>query len=416
MKGSSGKRQSRMLIRWYKGIARILGQIFTTLRTVIFKERLVRVFMITFIVVSLGAAGTYHFEHQAHLDHEMGLSDAEPNIDSLGNAFWWALVTVTTVGFGEYYPSSQGGKIVASILIVFGIGLISTFTATIASVFVERKIREGKGLMKIDNTDHVVICGWNSQVEEILEALEERGNVPVVLINEMEEHEFAMVREKFTGLDLKFVKGDFTKESVLQRANISRCRSTLVMSDKSGSHTYSNADERTILGTLTMKSINSDILISAELLNKENVSHLKRTKVEQVVVSGEFTGCLMAQGTLEPGMPEVVKDLVGVGEGSGWIRRVPVPSGLIGKTFRELAEYIQDTDEGITIGLLTEERQIVMDDILSDDTSFIDAFIKKTLEEAAEGLGGGERFISRLNPPSDTVVKKTDYAVVVTGK
>ncbi|MDP7421754.1 MAG: ion channel, partial [bacterium] len=360
---------------------------------------------------------TWYFEQEAFANWETRPDQLpEPNIDSPGNAFWWALVTVTTVGFGEYYPTSRGGKIVASILIVFGIGLISTFTATIASVFVERKIREGKGLMKIEISDHVVICGLNSQVDEILESLNETGDISVVLVNEMEEHEFAMLREKYVNLTLKFVRGDFTKESVLRRANINHCQAILVLADRSGAHTYANADERTILGTLTMKSINSDVMVSAELLSKENMSHLERTKVEHVVVSGEFTGCLMAQSTLEPGMPQVVKELVGVGEGTALMRRLPVPSNMVGKTFQELAEYFMSNEKQILIGLITEQRKIAMDDILTDDSSFIDAFIKKTLEEAEEGLlGGKERFVPRLNPSAETVIKKTDSAVVIAG-
>lgn len=59
------------------------------------------------------------------------------NIHSYPDALWWAIVTVTTVGYGDRYPVSQGGRAVAVILMLLGIGLIGVLTATVASVFVK---------------------------------------------------------------------------------------------------------------------------------------------------------------------------------------------------------------------------------------------------------------------------------------
>jgi voltage-gated potassium channel len=50
---------------------------------------------------------------------------------------WWAVVTVTTVGYGDIYPRTVGGRIVAMLLMLVGIGFISVLTATIASLFVK---------------------------------------------------------------------------------------------------------------------------------------------------------------------------------------------------------------------------------------------------------------------------------------
>jgi voltage-gated potassium channel len=59
------------------------------------------------------------------------------NIHSYPDALWWAIVTVTTVGYGDRYPVSEGGRAVAVILMLLGIGLIGVLTATVASVFVK---------------------------------------------------------------------------------------------------------------------------------------------------------------------------------------------------------------------------------------------------------------------------------------
>jgi voltage-gated potassium channel len=59
------------------------------------------------------------------------------NIHDYPDALWWAIVTVTTVGYGDRFPITEGGRIVAVVLMLVGIGLIGVLTATVASVFIK---------------------------------------------------------------------------------------------------------------------------------------------------------------------------------------------------------------------------------------------------------------------------------------
>ena len=61
------------------------------------------------------------------------------NIHDFGQGLWWAIVTVTTVGYGDRYPTTPFGQGVAVLLMLVGIGLIGTLTATVASYFVQEK-------------------------------------------------------------------------------------------------------------------------------------------------------------------------------------------------------------------------------------------------------------------------------------
>jgi voltage-gated potassium channel len=60
------------------------------------------------------------------------------NFPSLGGGLWWAVQTVTTVGYGDHVPETAAGKVVAAIVMLLGIGFITVITASITGTFVQR--------------------------------------------------------------------------------------------------------------------------------------------------------------------------------------------------------------------------------------------------------------------------------------
>lgn len=72
----------------------------------------------------------------AALDAERNADGA--NITTFGDALWWATTTVTTVGYGDFFPVTLTGRLVATILMLFGIGLVGSVTAAVASWILSR--------------------------------------------------------------------------------------------------------------------------------------------------------------------------------------------------------------------------------------------------------------------------------------
>lgn len=64
------------------------------------------------------------------------------NIKTAGDAIWWSIVTITTVGYGDHYPVSTEGRIIAAVLMITGVGLFGTFAGFVASWFVGEQIDE----------------------------------------------------------------------------------------------------------------------------------------------------------------------------------------------------------------------------------------------------------------------------------
>lgn len=86
------------------------------------------------------------------LAFEQSVRDAR--IHTFGDALWWAVVTVTTVGYGDKYPVSAAGRGVAVVLMLVGIGLIGVLTATVASYLVEERADQDKDDL-IDRLDRI---------------------------------------------------------------------------------------------------------------------------------------------------------------------------------------------------------------------------------------------------------------------
>ncbi len=97
----------------------------------------------------LGAAmGTLFLGAWLELLFEEHTSTSGGSIHTYPDALWWAIVTVTTVGYGDKFPTTEGGRVVATVLMLVGIGLIGVLTATVASVFIKEHTDANKAEMK----------------------------------------------------------------------------------------------------------------------------------------------------------------------------------------------------------------------------------------------------------------------------
>ena len=367
----------------------------------------IQVAPLTLSVVILSALAVHYFEHLRQ----------EANITSVWDAIWWSIVTMGTVGYGDKYPVSIGGRLVGILVILSGVGLMSLFTATIASLFVEKKIKEGKGLDTFKEKDHIVLCGWNQHTEELLNGLIRQGfagEKPLVLINELSPDELDPLRVKYH--DLKFIRGNFVQEEVLMRANISRAAFAILMADLSGGHPLDRVDERTALTAMTIRSISPQIRIIAELLNSESRTSLKRAHVDEIIVRGEHIGALMASAIDSPGLPRIFSNLMALGD-TNKLWRVDIPRAFVGKTYHELADHFRDQHHAVLLGIIRDKATMRLEDLLSDNTSVIDTFIREKIRESKKDFYY-EQDESRLsiNPVGSYVISQDDHAVVLSRK
>lgn len=137
--GTTNALSAFKLIKVVAYILRLLGNV----KEILFTNGFIYALGSTFTITILGSIGIYIFEHGAE------------NIEDYGDALWWSIVTVTTVGYGDISPSSNGGRLVASILMITGIGFLSMLTSTISTFFLQARENKKKKEKSICNENGV---------------------------------------------------------------------------------------------------------------------------------------------------------------------------------------------------------------------------------------------------------------------
>ena len=92
------------------------------------------------------------------------------NFPSVGSGLWWAVQTVTTVGYGDHVPATVAGRLVAALVMLVGIGFLTVITATITSTFVSRLSREQRPSGAVTPTEEQLrqIAGRLERIEAAL--------------------------------------------------------------------------------------------------------------------------------------------------------------------------------------------------------------------------------------------------------
>jgi voltage-gated potassium channel len=105
--------------------------------------------------VVLGAIGVYALE-----------AGENKGIQHFGDALWWAVTTVTTVGYGDITPITPEGRLIAVVLMLTGISVIGVFTATVASFLFEAQ--------QAESSETADIIARLDRIEKSIEALRQR--------------------------------------------------------------------------------------------------------------------------------------------------------------------------------------------------------------------------------------------------
>jgi voltage-gated potassium channel len=275
--------------------------------------------------------------------------DRSGDVHSVGDAYGWLFRTLFE-NTSPYKLKNQFGYFSYWIVRVAGVSLVAFATATVASRFVATVINRGAGMGNFKGSGHLMICGWSPKGFEIireLRAKEVEDRREIVILADIET---APIESRGT----TFIRGNPSNTDDLQRAGIMAASTVIVLADDANSsNDPDDLDARSLLTTLAVESLNHDAYSCVEVVKSENRQHFERTRANELVVSAELTGSLLAASAVTHGLTGVVADLLTHPEGEEFYR-VPVPLELVGRTARDALVALKDGADSTLVGIFAD--------------------------------------------------------------
>ncbi|BCJ43055.1 NAD-binding protein of Kef-type K+ transporter [Actinoplanes ianthinogenes] len=259
-----------------------------------------------------------------------GYRDVNEDGLSLLDCFYYAVVSLSTTGYGDITPATQGARLINVLFItparvLFLIILVGTTLEVLTDQY-RKGLRVARWRRKLK--DHVIICGYGTKGRAAVDALLETGydKSRIVIV---ENREPAVRQAAANGFAV--IEGNATRSSVLLDADVKNCKSVIIATDQ---------DEASVLITLTVRQLTAgQVRIIAAVREQENAALLKQSGAHHVIVSSSTAGRLLGLTTTAPPLIDVVEDLLTPGQGMALAMR-SAERAEVGRNPRELPTLV----------------------------------------------------------------------------
>jgi voltage-gated potassium channel len=211
------------------------------------------------------------------------------------DAYYMAVITLASVGFGEVHPLGFGGRLFTSFLILFNIGLFAYAISTITNVFAEGGFTKLLNDFRMNGTierlsGHTIVCGFGRHATEVAQELSKQ-RIPFVVV-EKKSDKIEYLR---THTNYLFVEGDATEDEILEEAGIRRAASLI---------TTLPDDADNLFVTLSARQISPALRIISRANNEADEVKIRRAGASQTVVPERIGGFYMATLVNKPDLVE----------------------------------------------------------------------------------------------------------------
>jgi voltage-gated potassium channel len=210
----------------------------------------------------------------------VGFTLTEPSVDhDLGLGFWLTIVTMTTVGYGDYYPTVPIARGIAVVVMVAGVGaVIYTFT-TFFQLVVTANLRSELGLpvRRTRMKDHYIVCGYGNVGREVTFHLKCRGESFVVI-----ERDRLKV-ESLVDKGVPVIQGDAEDDDTLKRANVAEAKGLITVM----------RDSQNLVTIIAAKGLNPKLIVVSEVEEDKNIIKLQRVGADNIINCHEMGARIM---------------------------------------------------------------------------------------------------------------------------
>ena len=245
-----------------------------------------------------------------YIDRE-GFRDSAGGEVGLLDAFYFGAVSVTSTGYGDITPVTDGARLVNTFIVMpAGVLFLVILVSTTLEVLAERtRTAYREKLWRRTLQDHTIVCGYGVKGRAAIETLRAHGTErdAIIVLDARTEAVEEARRAGYAG-----VLGNASASAALESAGVREAAAVIVTPDR---------DDAAVLITLTARELNPRARIVAAVREAENAHLLEQGGADSVVVSSGAAGRLLAHAVKSPRVVRVLEDLLSVGEGLDVIER-----------------------------------------------------------------------------------------------
>ncbi|VAX09423.1 Potassium voltage-gated channel subfamily KQT; possible potassium channel, VIC family [hydrothermal vent metagenome] len=260
-----------------------------------FSVRLLKLVALLFVLVLINTAGMMFFERQ-----------------SLGDALWMGVTTITTVGYGDISPSTTGGRLI-TVIFLYALGI--SILAHVVTEFIEHKLwvsaEKKHGRWRWNMKDHILIINTPAiDSDNYLRKLVQQIRMTPVL----SEYPVQILTDKFSellpkdiaALGIVHFSGNAENSENLRAVNVSDAKYIIVIASD---HADPPSDSLTFDVLDRIQEIGSNAMVLAEAINDDNRKRLQRAGANIVVRPIRAYPGFLVRSLVAPGTEEVLEDL-----------------------------------------------------------------------------------------------------------
>lgn len=229
---------------------------------------------------------------------EQAYAPETANIKDVGDMVWYAVVTLTTVGYGDYYPVSVPGQFVGALFVLSSLGVLGLLIGKIADLFTSYRERIHLGHHGTDATGHIIIFGWNDSTRRIVDQIRILGR-RIVVVTPNRDH-IDDIHDRF-GDDVFPLYSDLDDPELLRRVNLGDADRALLNID---------SDTDTLIYLLNLRKAFPEVEFVVSIQNDELQETFRNAGVAKIVSATTNAAHLIASVIFEPDVAIFAQDLI----------------------------------------------------------------------------------------------------------